>query len=424
MVAFIDAERAPYGVEPMCAVLPIAPATYFRHKRCQGDPARRSRRAQRDAWLRTQIQRVRAENFDVYGPRKVWRQLKREGIIVARCTIERLMRELGLQGAVRGRAFTTTTRPDVPAHPADLVNRAFVATRPNQLWVADLTYVATWRGFVYVAFVIDVFARCIVGWRVAGSLRTDLALDALEQALYARPVTDGLIHHSDRGGQYLSIRYTERLAESGIEPSVGSVGDSYDNALAESVIGLYKTEVIRRRGPWRHLEAVEFATLAWVDWFNHRRLLEPIGNVPPVEYEQQYYVAQEAPVMVAGVNERALSRTRGGSVRPEWVSWWSTPSTRRTWPSCPWLPHYLSLEGLWWPLRPPWGAYRRATDTPPCLSSWRTEADSAFDGGCGEPVLRRRRNGFCSDRCRLAHQKSRRAELLEQLVLDDPGRAE
>ena len=320
MVAFIDAERAPYGVEPMCAVLPIAPATYFRHKRCQGDPARRSRRAQRDAWLRTQIQRVRAENFDVYGPRKVWRQLKREGIIVARCTIERLMRELGLQGAVRGRAFTTTTRPDVPAHPADLVNRAFVATRPNQLWVADLTYVATWRGFVYVAFVIDVFARCIVGWRVAGSLRTDLALDALEQALYARPVTDGLIHHSDRGGQYLSIRYTERLAESGIEPSVGSVGDSYDNALAESVIGLYKTEVIRRRGPWRHLEAVEFATLAWVDWFNHRRLLEPIGNVPPVEYEQQYYVAQEAPVMVAGVNERALSRTRGGSV-------WNTESS-------------------------------------------------------------------------------------------------
>ena len=317
MVAFIDAERAPYGVEPMCAVLPIAPATYFRHKRCQGDPARRSRRAQRDAWLRTQIQRVRAENFDVYGPRKVWRQLKREGIIVARCTIERLMRELGLQGAVRGRAFTTTTRPDVPAHPADLVNRAFVATRPNQLWVADLTYVATWRGFVYVAFVIDVFARCIVGWRVAGSLRTDLALDALEQALYARPVTDGLIHHSDRGGQYLSIRYTERLAESGIEPSVGSVGDSYDNALAESVIGLYKTEVIRRRGPWRHLEAVEFATLAWVDWFNHRRLLEPIGNVPPVEYEQQYYVAQEAPVMVAGVNERALSRTRGGSIHAE-----------------------------------------------------------------------------------------------------------
>ena len=327
MVAFIDAERAPYGVEPMCAVLPIAPATYFRHKRCQGDPARRSRRAQRDAWLRTQIQRVRAENFDVYGPRKVWRQLKREGIIVARCTIERLMRELGLQGAVRGRAFTTTTRPDVPAHPADLVNRAFVATRPNQLWVADLTYVATWRGFVYVAFVIDVFARCIVGWRVAGSLRTDLALDALEQALYARPVTDGLIHHSDRGGQYLSIRYTERLAESGIEPSVGSVGDSYDNALAESVIGLYKTEVIRRRGPWRHLEAVEFATLAWVDWFNHRRLLEPIGNVPPVEYEQQYYVAQEAPVMVAGVNERALSRTRGGSDRP------SVPTLSGTYPT-------------------------------------------------------------------------------------------
>ena len=233
---------------------------------------------------------------------------------MARCTIERLMRELGLQGAVRGRAFTTTTRPDVPAHPADLVNRAFVATRPNQLWVADLTYVATWRGFVYVAFVIDVFARCIVGWaRRRLVAHRPWRSTRWSKPLYARPVTDGLIHHSDRGGQYLSIRYTERLAESGIEPSVGSVGDSYDNALAESVIGLYKTEVIRRRGPWRHLEAVEFATLAWVDWFNHRRLLEPIGNVPPVEYEQQYYVAQEAPVMVAGVNERALSRTRGGS---------------------------------------------------------------------------------------------------------------
>jgi putative transposase len=301
MVAFIDAQRDAYGVEPMCAVLPIAPATYFRHKMWQRQPDRRSPRAQRDAGLKEQIQRVWNENFDVYGPRKVWRQLHREGIVAARCTVERLMRELGLQGTVRGRAFTTTTRPDTTPRPADLVKRAFVATRPNELWVADLTYVATWRGFVYVAFVIDVFARCIVGWRVSSSLRTDLALDALEHALYARPATDGLVHHSDRGGQYLSIRYTERLAESGIEPSVGSVGDSYDNALAESVIGLYKTEVIRRRGPWRHLEAVEFATLEWVDWFNHRRLLTSIGDMPPAEYEQQYYQAQEAPVMVAGV---------------------------------------------------------------------------------------------------------------------------
>ena len=249
-----------------------------------------------------QIQRVWDENFAVYGPRKVWQQLGREGIVVARCTVERLMRQMGLQGAVRGRRFKTTIADDGAARPADLVKREFVATRPNQLWVADLTYVATWRGFVYVAFVIDVFARHIVGWRVSSSLRTDLALDALEQALYARPTSDELVHHSDRGSQYLSIRYTERLAEAGIEPSVGSVGDSFDNALAESVIGLYKTEVIRRRGPWRHLEAVEFATLEWVDWFNHRRLLTPIGNVPPAEFEQQYYLAQEAPVIMAGVN--------------------------------------------------------------------------------------------------------------------------
>ncbi len=301
MVAFLDTERELYGVEPMCAVLPIAPATYFRHKRCQADPARRSRRTQRDAWLTTQIQRVWDANFGVYGARKVWQQLIREDIAVARCTVERLMRQMGLEGAVRGRRCKTTVAGDARAQPADLVNRAFVATQPNQLWVADLTYVATWRGFVYVAFVIDVFARRIVGWRVSGSLRTDLALDALEQALYARPAIDQLVHHSDRGSQYLSIRYTARLADAGIDPSVGSVGDSYDNALAESIIGLYKTEVIRRRGPWRHLEAVEFATLEWVDWFNHRRLLAPIGHVPPAECEQQYYLTQEASVMVAGV---------------------------------------------------------------------------------------------------------------------------
>jgi transposase InsO family protein len=211
------------------------------------------------------------------------------------------MREMGLRGVVRGREFKTTVADDSRVPPPDLVKRDVTATRPNQLWVADLTYVATWRGFVYVAFVIDAFSRTIVGWRASSSLRSDLALDALEQALYARPDTDGLVHHSDRGVQYLSIRYTERLREAGIEPSVGSVGDSYDNALAESVIGLFKTEVIRRRGPWRHLEAVEFATLEWVDWFNNRRLLEPIGYVPPVEFEEAYYRGQEGQAMVAGL---------------------------------------------------------------------------------------------------------------------------
>jgi transposase InsO family protein len=302
MVAFLDDHRGVYGVEPICAVLPIAPSTYYERKAREADPGRLPPRAKRDATLREQIRRVWQENFQVYGVRKVWRQLRREGLAVARCTVERLMREMGLQGAVRGRKFKTTVPDEAAVRPADLVDRNFKATCPNQLWVADLTYVATWRGFVYVAFVIDVFSRTIVGWRASGSLRTDLALDALEQALHARPDTDDLVHHSDRGVQYLSIRYTERLAEAGIAPSVGSVGDSYDNALAESVIGLFKTEVIRRRGPWRHLEAVEFATLEWVDWFNNRRLLEPIGNVPPVEFEETYYRHQEALAMGAGVN--------------------------------------------------------------------------------------------------------------------------
>jgi transposase InsO family protein len=301
MASFIDESRKAYGVEPICEVLPIAPSTYYEQKARQADPGRLPQRTKRDAILRDEIRRVWEGNFQVYGARKVWRQLNREGIQVARCTVERLMREMGLEGAVRGRKVRTTV-PDVSAaRPGDLVNRDFKANRPNELWVADLTYVATWSGFVYVAFVIDVFARTIVGWRASGSLRTDLVLDALEQALYARPDTDRLVHHSDRGSQYLSIRYTERLAEAGIEPSVGSVGDSYDNALAESVIGLYKTEVIRRRGPWRHLEAVEFATLEWVDWFNNRRLLEPIGNIPPVEFEETYYRTQEAPAMVVGL---------------------------------------------------------------------------------------------------------------------------
>ena len=237
----------------------------------------------------------------MYGVRKVWRQLNRVGTKVARCTVERLMRQMGLEGAVRGRKVRTTIPAETWAQPADLVMRDFTAVRPNQLWVADLTYVATWCGFVYVAFVIDAFARRIVGWRVSSSLRSDIALDALEQALWARGCDDGLVHHSDRGVQYVSIRYTERLAEAGIEPSVGSVGDSCDNALAETVIGLYKTEVINRRGPWRSLESVEFATLEWVDWFNNRRLLEPIGHIPPAEYEEAYYQSQEEPVMVAGV---------------------------------------------------------------------------------------------------------------------------
>lgn len=292
MVGFIDDHRATYGVEPICAVLPIAPSTYFRHRAEQRDPSQRSARARRDDELRPDIQRVWNEHHQVYGPRKVWRQLRREDVDVARCTVERLMQGLGLRGAVRGRAWTTTTHA-APAvdHRPDRVARNFTAARPNQLWVSDFTYVATWRGFVYVAFVIDVFARRIVGWRVSASLKTDFVLDALEQAIYDRcgATTEAIVHHSDRGTQYLSMRYTDRLADAGIEPSVGSRGDSYDNALAESVIGLFKTEVIQRRGPWRTVETVEFATLEWVDWFNTRRLLEPIGYVPPAEYEVRYY---------------------------------------------------------------------------------------------------------------------------------------
>ncbi len=292
MVQFIDDHREVYGVEPICAVLPIAPSTYYKHKDWHRDPDKRADRAKRDEQLRFEIQRVWDENQSVYGAEKVWCQLGRERIKVARCTVERLMKQLGLRGAVRGKTAKTTIPAKADIGPPDLVQRKFEATAPNHLWVADLTYVATWVGFAYVAFVIDVFSRCIVGWRVSSSLRTDLALDALEQALYARDCPEGLMHHSDRGVQYLSIRYTERLAEASIESSVGSVGDSYDNALAESVIGLYKTEVIRRRGPWRGVEPVEFAMLEWVDWSNNRRLLGPLGHVPPVEYEEAYYRRQ------------------------------------------------------------------------------------------------------------------------------------
>ena len=302
MVSFIDDHREECGVEPICRQLPIAPSIYHEQKAREADPSRLPKRAVRDAALREEIERVWKENFGVYGARKVWRQLIREKVDVARCTVERLMREMGLRGVVRGRKVKTTIADDLAERPLDLVQRDFTADRPNQLWVADLTYVATWRGFVYVAFITDVFSRKIVGWRVSSSLRSDLALDALEQALHARPDLENLIHHSDRGVQYLSIRYTERLDEAGIAPSVGSVGDSYDNALAETINGLYKTEVIRRNGPWRNLEEVEFATLEWVDWFNNRRLLEPIGNIPPVELEALYYERQEAPAMGVGLN--------------------------------------------------------------------------------------------------------------------------
>ncbi len=286
-------------------MLPIAPSTYHEQKAREADPSKRPARVVRDVTLCEQIERVWKENKSVYGARKVWIQLNREGVSVARCTVARLMRRMGLEGAVRGRRYKKTTIPDESAdRPLDLVERNFTADRPNRLWVADITYVSTWAGFAYVAFVTDVFSRKIVGWRVSNSLRSDLALDALEQALHARGDCDGLVHHSDRG-QYLSIRYTERLGEAGIEPSVGSKGDSYDNALAETINGLFKTEIIWPNGPWRNLEEVEFATLEWVDWFNNKRLLGPIGDVPPAEFEQLYYerqADQESPATEVGLN--------------------------------------------------------------------------------------------------------------------------
>jgi len=284
MIAYIDTHRDRFGVEPICQLLPIAPSTYYDAKRRPP-----SARALRDEELKAAIARVHRDNFGVYGARKVWRQLGREGIAVARCTVERLMADLGLEGVRRGRTRRTTTPDAATPRPADLVERDFSAQRPNQLWVADLTYVATWSGFVYVALVVDAFSRFLVGWQAARSLRTDLALDALELAIWRRQgQLEGLVHHSDRGSQYLAIRYTERLAEAGAVTSVGSVGDSYDNALAETIIGLYKTELIRRRGPWKGIDQVEYATLEWVDWFNHRRLLEPIGHLPPAEFEAAF----------------------------------------------------------------------------------------------------------------------------------------
>ena len=288
MTAFIAEHREEFGVEPMCAQLPIAPSTYY-----AGISRPPSARAVSDEKLSPEIKRIYDDNYQVYGPRKVWRELRRQGFTVARCTVERLMRRAGLRGVVRGKTWKTTF-PDLSVpRPLDLVDRDFTVSAPNRLWVADLTYVRTWSGFVYAAFVVDAYSRMILGWQVSATLRTDLALDALEMALWRRgDEVEGLIHHSDRGVQYLSIRYTERLSEAGAAISVGSRGDAFDNALAETINGLYKTELIRKRGPWKTLEDVEFATLEWVDWFNNRRLLEPIGYIPPAEFEEMFYREQ------------------------------------------------------------------------------------------------------------------------------------
>ena len=301
MIAFIDDHREVHGIEPICRVLPIAPSTCHVHAARQADPAKLSPRAKSDAVLMIEIRRVFEANFCVHGVRQVWRQLGREGIDIARCTVARLMRIMGLGGVVRGRKVRTTVPDPSMACPLDRVNRQFKAPRPNAPWVSDFTYVATWSGFVHVAFVIDVFARRIVGWRVSRTAHAGFVLDALEQALHQRrPIQGrGLMHHSDRGSQGLALRHTERRVEAGVEPSVGSVGDPYDNALAQTINGLCKAEVIHRRGPWRSFEAVEFATLEWVDWLNTRRLLEPIGNIPPAEAEAAYHAELEATPMAA-----------------------------------------------------------------------------------------------------------------------------
>jgi transposase InsO family protein len=298
MTAFIDQYRSAYGVEPICKVLPIAPSTYYAQVRRREHPETAPARVKRDGVLSREIRRVFDANFQVYGVRKVWRQMLREGFDVARCTVARLMKKMALQGVIRGKRVRTTIADKGAPCPLDHVNRQFRVERPNVLWVSDFTYVPTWTGFVYVAFVIDAYARRIVGWRVSRSAHAGFVLDALEQALADRRPVGG-VHHSDRGVQYVSIKYTERLAEAGLVPSVGSVGDSYDNALAETINGLYKAEVIWRRGPWRSMEAVEYATLEWVDWFNNSRLLEPIGNIPPAEAEAAYYRALEEPAAIA-----------------------------------------------------------------------------------------------------------------------------
>ena len=301
MTSFIDDHRATHGVELICKVLQVAPSGYYARLAVRADPAKASVRQQSDAKLRPKIQKVWDDNWQVYGVRKAWRQLCREGADVARCTVARLMAGMGLRGAVRGKAVKTTIPDTSVPCPRDKVNRQFRAPAPNMLWVSDFTYVSTWQGFAYVAFVIDTFANRIVGWKVSRSAKTDFVLDTLEQALYARRAVHkgSLTHHSDRGGQDVSIRYTERLAKAGIEPSVGSVGDAYHNALAETIKGLYKTEVIRRRKSWRTIGEVELETLKWVDWFNNRRLLEPIGNILPAEAEEGFYATLNTLDMVA-----------------------------------------------------------------------------------------------------------------------------
>lgn len=301
MIRFIDEHRDMYGVEPICKVLPIAPSTYYTHAAVRRDPSLMSARARRDEILKPVIKRVFEDNYGVYGVRKVWHQMRREGHKVARYTVARLMREMGLQGIKRGKRCKTTAPNPADKCPLDLVGRQFQAPAPNRLWVSDFTYVSTWSGFVYVAFVIDVFARRIVGWKASSVASAAFVLDALEQAIHARRLDSGssLIHHSDRGSQYLSIKYTERLLDAGIDPSVGSVGDSYDNALAETVIGLYKTELIENQRPWKSLRDVELATLGWVHWYNTERLLAPIGYMPPAEAEENYYQAMDRKPMAA-----------------------------------------------------------------------------------------------------------------------------
>ena len=289
MVAFIDKYRHVYGVEPICSVLPIAPSTYYRYKDHEQHPYKRSHRVKRYESIEPEVRRVYEDNRSIYGARKIWKQLNRESSPVGRWSVETVMRKLGLKGVKRGRSCKTTIPDEMAEKPLDLVNREFVASKPDQLWVADITYVATWSGFVYVAFITDVYSRYIVGWRVLKSMKTDLILDALDQALWARGKPIGVTHHSDRGSQYLSIHYTDRLMEAGFKASVGSVGDSYDNAMAESINSLYKAEVIHKDGPWRGLDDVERETLTWVDWFNNRRILQPIGDMPPAEYELMYY---------------------------------------------------------------------------------------------------------------------------------------
>jgi putative transposase len=291
MTGYVTAHRERFGVEPICRALQVAPSTYY-----AAVSRRPSARAVRDGELKADIARVHQRNFGVYGVRKVWLQLKREAVSVGRDRVGRLMRDLALVGVTRGTAKRTTIPAEVAQRPGDLVERRFTAPAPNRLWVADLTYVATWSGFCYVAFVLDAFSHRIVGWRVAASLHAELALDALEMAIWTRrgESLSGLVHHSDRGVQFLSIRYTERLAGEGAVASVGSKGDSYDNAMAETLNGLFKTEVIRRGGPWRTVEDVELATLAWVDWYNHRRLHSACGDIPPVELEFHHYQQQEA----------------------------------------------------------------------------------------------------------------------------------